>query len=136
MIHVRPEHVQLAIARFGPDRFLAITDSIVGAGHEPGEFSMIDGRMLSNRSGAARLVSNGTLVGSIMTMDRVFANLVEHCGVDLVCAAKFTSTNSSRAMGIDDEVGSLEVGKAANLTVLDESYQCVATFVDGHRVHG
>ncbi|MBN1589861.1 MAG: amidohydrolase family protein [Pirellulales bacterium] len=135
MIHVRPEHVRLAIERFAPDRFVAITDSVPGAGLEPGEYRMIDGRPFSNRSGAARLVSNGTLIGSIVTMDQVFGNLVEQCGVDPADAARFTSANAARALGIDAEVGSLEVGKAANLAVLDEKYRCVATFVRGRRVY-
>ena len=96
---------------------------------------MIDGRPMSNRSGAARLVSNGTLVGSIMTMNRIFANLVEQCRVDLIHAARFTSTNAARAMGLAREVGSIEVGKKANLAVLDKDYNCVATYVDGREIY-
>ncbi len=136
MVHVAPEHVRLAIERFGPDRFIAITDSLQGAALAPGEYSMVDGRMFSTRDGSARLVSDGTLVGSIMTMDRVLANLIRQCGVDPVLAARFTSTNPARAMGVDDRLGSLEVGKTANLAVLDEDYRCVATFVEGRKVYG
>lgn len=137
MIHVRPEHVRLAVERFGPDRFVAITDSVPGAVLPPGEYKMIDGRRLSTASGAARLVSNGTLVGSAIAMDRVFANLVRHCGVDPADAARFTSTNAARVLGLAGEIGSLEPGKAADLAVLDAEadYRCVATFVGGQKVH-
>jgi len=135
MIHVRPEHVRLAIGRFGPDRFLAITDSVAGAGEKPGEYTMIDGRPFSSRSGAARLVSDGTLVGGAATMDRVFANLVRHCGVDLVHAARFTSTNAARVVGFGEQLGSLEVGKSADLAVLDDDLHCVATLVAGRKVY-
>jgi N-acetylglucosamine-6-phosphate deacetylase len=135
MIHIRPEHLRLAIERFGPDRFVAITDSVPGAALEPGEYTMTDGRRLSTASGAARLVSNGTLVGSVMTMNQIFANLVRHCGVGLTDAARFTSTNAARALGLADKMGSLEVGKAADLAVLDADYRCVATLVDGRKVY-
>jgi N-acetylglucosamine-6-phosphate deacetylase len=135
MVHVRREHILLAIERFGPDRFIGITDSLQGAGLPPGEYPMVDGRMMSNRSGAARLVSNGTLVGSVMTMNRSFGNLVEQCQIDLIHAARFTSTNAAKAIGIGDSVGSIEVGKRANLAVLNDEYECVATYVAGREVY-
>ncbi|HBO45604.1 MAG TPA: hypothetical protein DD670_17090 [Planctomycetaceae bacterium] len=135
LVHVRREHLHLAIDRFGPDRLIGITDSLQGAGLEPGEFAMTDGRMMTTQSGAARLVADGTLVGSVVTMNRVFANLVEACGVDPAAAARFTSTNAARAMGVGGDVGSLEVGKRANLAVLDEKYNCVATYVAGRKVY-
>ncbi|NLE40147.1 MAG: N-acetylglucosamine-6-phosphate deacetylase, partial [Pirellulaceae bacterium] len=135
LVHVRREHLRLAIDRFGPDRLIGITDSLQGAGLEPGEFPMTDGRMMTTRDGAARLVANGTLVGSVITMNRAFANLVEACGVDPADAARFTSTNPARAMGVGHELGSLEVGKKANLAVLDKKYECVATYIAGRKVY-
>ena len=135
MIHVRPEHVRLAIERFGPDRFLAITDSVTGAGFEPGEYQLTDGRVFSTREGVARLVSNGTMVGSIATMDRVFKNLVQQCGVSFEDAARFTSTNAARVLGFGETLGSIEVGKQADLTVLDTDFIPVATFVAGQKAY-
>ena len=134
MVHVRPEHVRLAAERVGPDRFLAITDSLPGAGFAPGEYDMVDGRRFTTRDGAARLVADRTLVGSVLTMNRALANLVRRCGVDLVRAAKFTSTNAARTLGLDDDIGSIALGRRANLAVLDDDYQCLATFIDGRLV--
>ena len=69
-------------------------------------------------------------------MDQAFANLVEKCGVDLVAAAKFTSTNAARSLGIANRYGSIQVGKRADMAVLDSHYHCIATFVDGQMVYG
>jgi N-acetylglucosamine-6-phosphate deacetylase len=134
MVHVRPEHVRLAAERVGPDRFLAITDSLPGAGLETGEYDMVDGRRFTTRRGAARLVADGTLVGSVLTMNRALGNLVRRCGIDPVRAAKCTSTNAARTLGLDNEIGSIALGRRANLAVLDDDYECIATFVDGRLV--
>ncbi|MBN1911130.1 MAG: amidohydrolase family protein [Pirellulales bacterium] len=135
LVHVRPEHVQLAAERFGPDRFIAITDSLAGAGYQPGEYQMADGRIFSTRDGAARLVDDGTLVGSVLTMDRAFANLVQTCQIDLIRAVKFTSTNAARSLGLNNTLGSIAPGARADLAVLDNDFHCQATFRKGRIVY-
>jgi N-acetylglucosamine-6-phosphate deacetylase len=136
MIHVPPEYVMLAIRAMGPDRVIAITDSQPGAGLPPGQYTLLDGREFTTRNGVARLTSNGDIVGSVLTMNKAFANLVEHCGVGMVEAARYTSTNAAASLGISDRLGGIEVGKQADLAVLDADYQCIATFVDGKMIHG
>lgn len=135
LVHVRPQHIRLAAGRLGPGRFMAITDSLPGTGLPPGEYTMVDGRRFSTASGAARLTSNGDLVGSVLTMNRAFGNLVDRCGIDPVTAARYTSTNAAAALGLADELGSIEPGRRACLAVLDAEYNALATFVDGVIVH-
>lgn len=115
---------------------MAVTDSSRGAGLPPGEYNMLDGRRFTTQDGAARLVEGGTLVGSVLTMNQALANLVQYGGIDPVRAAKYTSTNAARSLGIANEVGSIEVGRRANLAVLDGDYRCIATFVEGRMTHG
>ncbi len=136
MFHVLPEYVKLTANMLGPNRFIAITDSMQGAGLRPGKYKMVDGREFTTEGPVARLTSTGTVVGSILTMNRAFANLVERCNLDLVTASRFTSTNAARALGISDRLGSIEVGKCANLAVLDSDYHCMACFVEGRLVYG
>ena len=140
MQHVMPEYVRLAEASLRPHRFIAITDSMTGAGLPSGDYLMMDGqRWYSTRSGAGRLrdapCKNG-LVGSVSTMNKAFANLVEGCGFDAVAAARYTSTNAARLFGLDCEMGAIEPGRKANLAVLDERYECMATFIDGGKIYG
>lgn len=139
MQHVLPEYVHLAEASLRPDRFIAITDSMTGAGLPPGDYQMVDGRWYSTKSGAGRLrdepLKNG-LVGSVITMDRAFANLVEVCGFDPVAASRYTSTNAARLLGLDHEMGTIEPGRKANLAVLNDHYECVATFIEGEKLYG
>jgi N-acetylglucosamine-6-phosphate deacetylase len=112
---------------------------MTGAGLPPGEYQMVDGRWYSTKSGAGRLRDepgkNG-LVGSVITLNRAFANLIEVCGFDAVTAARYTSTNAAHLLGLDREMGSIEPGRKANLAVLNEKYECVATFVEGEKLYG
>jgi N-acetylglucosamine-6-phosphate deacetylase len=129
--HVSPTYLKIAVRTLGPDRFVAITDAMQGAGLPPGIYPTADGREYSTESGVGRTTSDNRIVGSVMTMNRSFANLVDAIGIDPVLAARFTSLNAARVLGIDDTVGSLEPGKRANIAVLNNNYDCLATFVDG-----
>ena len=134
LVHVRKEHVQLAAEKSGPERMIAITDGLPGAGLPPGEYDMVDGRPFTTKSGAARLVEDGTLVGSAITMNDAFGNLVKACHIDLITAAKYTATNPAAALRRGKELGSVTPGKTADLAVLDGELRCVATFLEGRLV--
>ena len=54
LVHVAQSHIRLAAQRLGPHRFLAITDSLPGAGMSPGQYAMLDGRIYTTDDGAAR----------------------------------------------------------------------------------
>ena len=79
-------------------------------------------------------MEDDTLVGSAITMNDAFRNLVEVCHVDPVTAAKYMATNPATALGRDAELGSIRPGKAADLAVLDGELRCVATFLEGRLV--
>ena len=138
MYHVTPAHITIASRVLGPDRFIAITDSLFGAGLEDGVYQLPDGVKYRIADGVSRLLEGqhaGCLAGSVLTMNRVFGNLIEHCGIDPVIAAKYTATNAARIIGIEKETGSIEPGKCADIAVLDKDYQCIATFIDGKMVY-
>lgn len=132
--HVSLEHIRFAVKKCGIDRIVAITDSMQGAGLPPGVYKMLDGRQYSTDEGIAKLTSNGTIVGSVLTMDNAFKNLVKVCGLDIVTVSKFTSTNPAKLLGLDRELGTIEPGKYADLTVLDSDFKCIATFIKGENV--
>ncbi|MFH1615228.1 MAG: N-acetylglucosamine-6-phosphate deacetylase [Planctomycetota bacterium] len=135
MHHVLPQWVKFAIGLLSPNRFIAVTDSMAGAGLAGGEYMMTNGRKFTTKNGTARLVADGTLVGSVITMNHVFANLIEKCDVSLCDAARFTSTNPARVLKVDGEIGSIESTRRADLAVLDSKYNCVSTFIDGKIVY-
>jgi N-acetylglucosamine-6-phosphate deacetylase len=78
-----------------------------------------------------RCTSDGTLAGSVLTMDRGVRNLMEFTGVGLSTAVAAASRNPSQLMGIADDWGSLDVGRTANITVLSPSAEVIQTFLAG-----
>jgi N-acetylglucosamine-6-phosphate deacetylase len=138
MQHVAPEYIVIASKLLGDKRFVAVTDSVYGAGRDDGIYAFPNGDRYRIADGVARLHDgelSGCLAGSVLTMNRAFANLVEKCGIANVLAVKYTSTNAARVIGIEDETGSIERGKCADIAVLDESYNCAATFINGKLVY-
>ena len=126
-IHVDPAVIRLTLQVKGADRIILITDSMRAQGCGDGEFK-IGGQIAYVQGQEARLV-NGTLAGSVLTMNRALGNMIKFTGCSIVDAAKMAATNPAKQLGLTEITGSIEVGKQANLTVLDEQYQVVNTYM-------
>ena len=71
------------------------------------------------------------IVGSVLTMNRAFGNLVTTVGLDPCLSARFCATNAARLLGRGQEQGRIEPEMRADLAVLNAEFECVATFVQG-----
>ena len=131
--HVHPAVIRAAIRAKRPERVMAITDGLAGAGLPVGSRFEVGGRGVTVREQACFL-DDGTLSGSRLTMDRVFANLVEMIGVTPLEAAMMTSTVQARALGLTDR-GRIAEGLLADLVVLDEAWAVRQTLRGGTVVY-
>jgi N-acetylglucosamine-6-phosphate deacetylase len=131
-VHVHPSMVRLALSAKQPSHVMAITDATAGAGLPPGAASSIGGRPISVRDVA--VLQDGTIAGSVLTMDRAFARLVTMMGVGLVDAATICSTTPARALGLHG-LGVIVPGAIADLVVLDRNLNVTRTFIAGTQVH-
>ncbi len=132
-IHVHPVALKILVDVKGTDRVVLVTDAIRGAGLPEGEYA-IDERTVTIKDGAVRL-PNGTLAGSILTMDRALKNIQAATGLPLAEIWQLSSLNAARQIGISAAKGSLEVGKDADLVLLTEDYQVDLTMVEGEIVY-
>src|SRR5262245_7169244 len=129
--HVHPAVMRFAIAAKSPSRVLAITDGTAGSGLSPGKKAMLGGQPITV-SDVARL-DDGTMAGSVLTMDGVFSALVTKCGLDLVQAAEMCATTPARELGLVGH-GVIAPGATADLTVLDSRLRVSQTWIGGVRV--
>jgi N-acetylglucosamine-6-phosphate deacetylase len=129
--HVHPAVMRFAIAAKGPSRALAITDGTAGSGLPRGEKATLGGQPITV-SEVARL-DDGTMAGSVLTMDRVFSALVTKCGLDVVQAAEMCATTPARELGLVG-YGVIAPGATADLTVLDSRLQVTETWIGGVKV--
>jgi N-acetylglucosamine-6-phosphate deacetylase len=132
-IHVHPAAMKVLVKVKGPDRVILVTDAIRGAGMPEGEYK-VDARTITVRAGAARL-PDGTLAGSVLTMERALHNIMAATGLPLSEAWPMTSWNAARSIGVAQTKGSLEVGKDADLVLLNSSLNVVMTVAEGDVAH-
>ena len=131
-IHVHPAAMKILVQVKGPDKVILVTDAIRGCGMPDGEYP-IDNRTIRVRDGAARL-PDGTLAGSILTMDRALRNIMQATGLSLREAWPMTSLSAARSIHAAASKGSLEVGKDADLVLLDADLEVRLTVAEGEIV--
>lgn len=131
--HVHPAILQVAIAAKSLERVMAITDATAGAGLPMGSRARLGDQLITVGEAAAYL-EDGTLAGSVLTMDRAFAMLVSRVGLALPEAAMMCSTTPARELGLEG-FGLIAKGGMADLTVLDRSFRVVQTYVGGLLVY-
>lgn len=129
--HVHPAAVQVAVAAKGPSRVMAITDATAGAGLPRGAKASLGGQVITVED-VARL-ADGTMAGSVLTMDRAFATLVSACGLGLTDAVQMCATTPARQMGLVGH-GAIAPGAVADFAVLDAAHRVVQTWIAGRLV--
>lgn len=132
-IHVHAAAMQILGRCKGPARILLISDAIQAAGMAPGRYTM-GGLAVIVQDGTCRL-EDGTLAGSVLTLDVALRNFLQATSWSLAEAWPLTSLSQAQALGIDDQVGRIEAGLQADLTLLDADKQVVATIVGGQLVY-
>lgn len=127
-VHIHPEIVRLMIKAKGTDKVVCITDAMAATGLPNGDYKL--GELdVYVKDGEARLKSNDSLAGSVLTLDKAFRHVIE-LGYPIYEAVKLTSTNAAVEFGLN--AGAIEVGKEADFTILDDSYNVDMTIINGN----
>ena len=130
--HCHPASVRLAVKAKGSERVALVTDSIAGAGMEPGVYQL-DGRDILVDEMLAKL-PDGKLAGSVLSLDQAVRNVVAWAGSSVSEACRMASAVPARVLGLDSK-GTLAPGKDADLVLLDESLHVSSTFRNGEIVY-
>lgn len=134
MVHVHPAIVTLAMRAKGFDKIVLITDAEAGAGMEPGTYTIGDHTLQVTSSGV--YLKDGTLAGSVLTMNKALYNCVHVLGISLADAWPMTSFNAAKQIGLDHTKGKLAVGYDADIAVLNPAdYSVEMTLCSGQMVY-
>jgi N-acetylglucosamine-6-phosphate deacetylase len=125
-VHLHPAVLDLVIAVKGPRGAALVTDAVSAAG-APTAPSTLGARPVRLADGAPRL-ADGTLAGSVLTMDQAVRNLVAG-RAGLPGAVTMAAATPARVLGL--EAGEIRVGWPADLVALDRALVPAATIVDG-----
>lgn len=131
--HVHPAMVRLAFERLGPDRMYLVTDAMAAAGMGAGEYELA-GRTVSLKDGIPRL-EDGTLAGSVLTMDEAIRNTLEFTGCSLPEAVRMTTATPAALIRATHK-GRLEAGCDADVVALSPELEVEATWIGGNLLQG
>ena len=129
--HVSPEAVTMAY-RMKKDKLVLITDSMEATGMVDGEYS-IGGLPVTVKDGKAR-THDGAIAGSTLSLIDGVKNLAAFAGITFNEALYHATAAPAKMLGIFDKVGSLEVGKLANMLVLDNELNVREVIFEGDSV--
>lgn len=129
-LHIHPAVIRLVHKLYG-DKLNLISDSLRCAGMPDGDYEL-GGQPITVKNGKATLTGTDTLAGSSISLLDALRNVVRF-GLPLADAVYAASTAPAEAARLD-EIGSLQIGKCADLLLLDRDLALKAVFVDGKRV--
>lgn len=111
------------------DKLCLITDCIRAGGMEDGDYTL--GGQPVHKEGIKCLMPDGTIAGSVLTLNKAVYNLWTNAGIELFEAVNCASLNPATALGEENEIGSLEVGKRADIIIADEKFDIITTVLAG-----
>jgi N-acetylglucosamine-6-phosphate deacetylase len=132
--HVVPPAMRVLIRALGPQRTAIVTDAQPAAGLPTGTSFSFAG-LPAHVDGQVARLSDGTLAGSILTMDQALRNLVSLVGVPLADAVTMLATTPARVAGVAERKGRLLPGYDADFVVLNADLQVIATYCRGQLAH-
>ena len=127
-IHVAPEVVKIFLQAKGVERAVLITDAISATGMPDGRYQL-GPIQVDVKDG--KCTANGSLAGSVLTMDRAVRNLTKFSHWNLREAVRSATLNPARAVHLAKDRGLLAAGAAADFVVLSPSGEVLKTVVGG-----
>jgi len=129
-VHVDPAMIRLWLKMKGESRGILVTDGMSATGMPDGTY-MLGDFPVELKNGTC--LSNGTLAGSVLTMDRAVANVQRFTGTSLATAIHLGSRNPAEMVGLPD-LGRIAPGCPANFNVYDENNHLKRTILAGQTV--
>jgi N-acetylglucosamine-6-phosphate deacetylase len=133
-IHTHPALIRLVWQALGPRRMNVVTDCMAALGMPPGRHRLADYDVVVDET-SARL-SDGTLAGSILSLDQGLRNLISQTSCSLEEALQTVTTTPARVLGLAQERGQIAPGFVADLIWLTPDLHVQKTIAAGNVVYG
>ena len=126
--HVNPGLYKL-VAKAKGDKLCLITDCMRAGGMEDGDYTLGGQHVI--KTGIQCLLEDGTIAGSVLKLNEAVRNLKAHTDLSLPEVFACASLNPAKAIGEAESIGSLAVGKCADIIICDEEIQVETTIING-----
>jgi N-acetylglucosamine-6-phosphate deacetylase len=128
-IHIHPDIQNILLRAKGIDKIILITDAMRAAGMGKGVYEL-GGQAVLVDDTSARL-ENGTLAGSILTINTAIKNFKNNTCISINEAVKTVTVNPAKLLGIYDSKGTLKKGSFADIVIFNDDFEIQNTFVEG-----
>ncbi len=129
-VHLHPATIRSTYKMFGADRIILISDSMRATGLPDGTYEL-GGHEVFTQGRVAKLAS-GTIAASITNLYDCMITCVRGIGLPLGDVVKTATINPARYLGVSHRVGSIAIGKQADLVIADrETLEIKAVILRG-----
>ncbi len=128
--HICPTVLRNAFDILGEYRGIVISDSMRGAGLGEGEYELGGQRVYVKKDGKYAVLADSTIAASITNIHEEFKNLI-NCNIDFKTALKSCTINPAKAIGEQEDIGSIRIGKAADLVFLNKNLDIEEVYING-----
>lgn len=129
-VHLHPAIVRMLYKMLGSDKMVLISDSMAATGYPDGAYKL--GNLdITVKDGIAR-TADGALAGSTTNLRNMVRNAIAF-GIPETEAIKMATLTPARASGLDGEIGSITVGKRADLVVVDANLNVLDVYINGQQ---
>jgi N-acetylglucosamine-6-phosphate deacetylase len=130
--HISPTIIKMFVSASDPGKIVLVSDNNECSGLPDGSYT-VHNRQLTVAGGQLRTESGG-LAGGVAGLNQCALTLTR-CGIPAGTALKMASENPARAVGLFDRKGSIDVGKDADLAILDGQFEAMMTIKGGQIVY-
>jgi len=131
-VHFSEDLFDLLYKIKGPNKLIAVTDSIRAGCLKPGNYELGGQKVIVDHN-SARLES-GQLAGSVLTLDLALRHFIEQTQRDIPSAVALATLNPAQLLGLEDR-GAIQEGKRADFTLFDDQIAIHGTVVGGEWVY-
>jgi len=132
-LHIHPDAFQILLNAKGKDKMILITDSMRAGFMKAGIYEL-GGQDVIVDNCSARL-NDGTLAGSILTMNKAVFNILKYTDLEIYEAVALASLNPAKLINVDNSKGSIKIGKDADLIMFDEKLKVYLSISEGKTIY-
>lgn len=132
--HVPEPLFRLVLKNKGVDKTILASDAIRAAGMQDGKYtlgSVEENHLILVENGIAMTVDKKLYAGSTTTMNECVRNAIKIDGIKIEDAVAMATINPAKMLNLDNELGSLTVGKKANIIIFDEDINVSLVMQEG-----
>ncbi|MCX8010320.1 MAG: N-acetylglucosamine-6-phosphate deacetylase [Ignavibacteria bacterium] len=132
-VHLHPQIVNFVYRLLGAERCICITDGVQAIGLPEGKY-FYNGVEYESKNGSARYL-DGTLIGTAVGLNELVRRFKEFTNCSFETAINTVTRNPAKLLGIYNRKGSLEVGKDADIVLMNERFEIFCSLVEGKIVY-